>query len=106
MKTLNTITMNVTEPTGNSFLILNSGDLITGPHSITLDGEPIEGVSLSNENGEYLIVFYEQPGNHEVVVCGTAIIPEFGPVAAVLMAAGIVGTVTMTKYMRRQSHNS
>lgn len=102
----NTISMNVTEPTGNSFLILNSGNLIIGPHSITLDGEPIESTTLRNENGEYLIVFYDQVGNHQVAITGTAIVPEFGSIATLLTAAGIVGAVAMTKYLRRQNRKS
>jgi flagellar hook assembly protein FlgD len=98
-----TISMNVTEPNGNSFLVLNSGDLIAGPHSVILDGESVEGTTLSNESGEYLMVFYDQPGNHQVTITGTAVIPEFGSLAVLITAAAIAGAVPITKYLQRHS---
>ncbi|WP_415280881.1 hypothetical protein [Candidatus Nitrososphaera sp. FF02] len=96
----NTLQIDIDEPYGNSFLILNSGALLAGPHVITFDGEPVESTTLSNENGEYLMVFYDDSGRHQVEISGTAVIPEFGPIAAMLMAAGI-GIVTVTRYMHK-----
>lgn len=99
----NTMRVDINEPSGNSFLILNSGDLLSGPHNITFDGEPVESTTLSNENGEYLVVFYDNSGSHQVEITGTAVIPEFGPITAMLMAAGI-GIVTVTRYMHRHKN--
>lgn len=72
-----TIKIKVSEPSNNSFLMINSRDLLAGPHTVTLDGKPIESMVLSNESGEYLIAFYDQAGDHEVAITGTAVIPEF-----------------------------
>lgn len=94
----NTVRINITEPTGNSFLVLNSGDLLDGPLSITFDGKPIEATTMSNENGEFIVAFYDQDGNHEVAVTGTAVIPEFGSSAIAILGALSLGVVLV--YMR------
>lgn len=80
----NTLKISINEPNGNSFLILNSRELLVGPHSITFDGKPIESVVLSNESGEYLITFYNQTGDHEVAIIGTAVIPEFDSIIEIM----------------------
>lgn len=94
------LSINVTEPNGNSFIILNSGDVLAGPHSVLVDGEPAESTVLSNGKDEFLLVFYQQPGDHQVMITGTAIVPEFGAFAVLLAASGIVGVIAMTKYMQ------
>ena len=97
------LSINVTEPNGNSFVILNSGDVLAGPHTVLVDGEPAESTLLSNGKDEYLFVFYEQPGNHQITITGMAIVPEFGAFAALLAASGIVGVIAMTKYLQNHS---
>jgi predicted secreted protein with PEFG-CTERM motif len=89
----NTIRINITEPSGNSFLIMNSGELLAGPHSFSIDGEPIEIATLSNENGEYLIAYYDDIGEHEVAITGTAVVPEFGVIAIFIATVSMIGVV-------------
>lgn len=91
-----TLKIRIDEPSGNSFLILNSGDFLAGPHSITMDGNPVESQTISNENGEYLVIFYDKIGVHELGISGSAVIPEFGFSAVLLvMTAAISGTLVV-----------
>ena len=96
-KDANTIAMNFTESNGNSFLILNSGDLVKGPHHIMLDGKTVESTTLRNEDSEYLVIFYNQTGDHQLTVTGTEVIPEFDSIVIMISAVGIFGVFFVTK---------
>ncbi len=87
-----TFKIKVNEPSNDSFLMINSRDLLADPHTVTLDGKPIESMVLSNESGEYLIAFYDQAGNHEVAITGTAVIPEF-PYSVLISAIAISAVI-------------
>lgn len=63
---------------------MNSRGLLAGPHSITFDGKHVESTTLSSESGEYLLVFYDQTGDHEVAIIGTAVIPEFDSIIGII----------------------
>jgi hypothetical protein len=93
----NTVRINITEPNANSFLILNSGGLLAGPHSLTIDGEPNEVVTLSNANGEYLVAYYDGSGKHTVTITGTAVVPEFPTAVLGAAFAALLGTAAVRR---------
>lgn len=100
-----TFKIKVSEPSNNSFLMINSRDLLAGPHTVTLDGKPTESTILSNESGEYLIAFYDQAGNHEVAITGTAVVPEF-PYSVLISAVAISAVMGYFVIVRTRKHGN
>jgi hypothetical protein len=80
------------------FLILNTGELLSGPHVVAVDGEPANGTILRSGSQEFLFVVYDKEGPHKVTITGTAVVPEF-PLPA-LFALAAVGAVVIAGRMR------
>jgi len=70
--------------------------LITNPSSVWVDDKQITNFeSESTEDGTRLTIPLEET-SEEVIVMGTAVIPEFGTIAAVILAIAIISTIVIT----------
>jgi hypothetical protein len=98
-ETANALKIHLNQTSDNDFLIMNTRNLLAGSyHVVTTGGNQIESVTLKgSDEDEYLVAFYNGTSSgNEVVVSGSAIMPEFGSVALLVVAAAtIIGVLAM-----------
>ena len=77
--------------------------LITNPASIWVDNTQITNFdSESTEDGTRLTIPLEET-SEEVIVMGTAVIPEFGSIASIILAIAIISTFVITTKTQKLS---
>jgi|SRR5579883_1389222 len=83
----------------NSTLILKlPTGLIGGPFiAVFEDGQIITNYTTTNETGDTMVSIPIGPLTENISIVGTTIVPEFGPVAAIVLAISIVALVTVTR---------
>lgn len=71
------------------------GRVLEGPYSVMVDGDVTTDFEVDESTGESVIRLSYVHGIDEVTITGTNVVPEF-PVAAVALAASIVGVIAVT----------
>ncbi|HEX6067639.1 MAG TPA: CHRD domain-containing protein, partial [Nitrososphaera sp.] len=71
------------------------GRVLEGPYSVMVDGDVTTDFEVDESSGETVIRLSYVHGIDEVTITGTNVVPEF-PVAAVALAASIVGIIAVT----------
>ncbi|HEY7368163.1 MAG TPA: PEFG-CTERM domain-containing protein [Nitrosopumilaceae archaeon] len=69
-----------------------STDIIQGIFLVLVDGEESNDVTI---NGNEVTIMFPE-GSEQIEVIGTFVIPEFGPIAIVILGMSIIGIVFMT----------
>jgi hypothetical protein len=84
----------------NSTLILKlPTGLISGPFiGVFEDGQIITNYTTTDESGDTAISIPINPLTENISIVGTTIVPEFGPVAAIVLTIAIVAIVTVTRF--------
>ena len=73
--------------------------LINGPFiGVWLDNQAITGYTVTDEGDDNLVSIPITPMTEQVSIVGTTIVPEFGPVAIVVLVASIVAIVAVTRF--------
>lgn len=82
----------------NSTLILKlPTGLINGFIGVFVDGQIITNYTTTDESGDTLVSIPITPLTENISIVGTTIVPEFGPVAAIVLAISIVAIVAVTR---------
>lgn len=70
--------------------------ILEGPYTVTVDGEQVEdyGTYEDQETGETTLTMVYEEGNHETMITGTSVVPEF-PLPILLLIAATMGTVVI-----------
>ena len=84
----------------NSTLILKlPTGLINGPFiGVFEDGQIITNYTTTSEQGDTMITIPITPLTEKISIVGTTIVPEFGPVAGIVLTLAIVTIVTVTRF--------
>ena len=84
----------------NSTLILKlPTGLISGPFiGVFEDGQIITKYTTTNETGDTIISIPITPLTENISIVGTTVVPEFGPVAGIVLVLAIVAIVTVTRF--------
>jgi hypothetical protein len=84
----------------NSTLILKlPTGLISGPFiGVFEDGQIITNYTTTDELGDTAISIPINPLTEDISIVGTTVVPEFGPIAAIVLAIAIVVIVTVTRF--------
>jgi hypothetical protein len=84
----------------NSTLILKlPTGLIRGPIiGVFEDGQIMTNYTTTDEVGDTVVSIPITPLTENISIIGTTIVPEFGPVAAIVLALAIVAIVTITRF--------
>ena len=86
------IVISLSNSGAGSLNIKPSTSIIKGISSVLVDGEEADNVIIDGD--DVTIIFPE--GTSEIEIIGTAVIPEFGPIAMVILGMSIIGIVFMT----------
>jgi hypothetical protein len=82
----------------NSTLILKlPKGLINGFIGVFVDGQIVTNYATTDESGDTLVSIPITPLTENISIVGTTVVPEFGPVAAIVLAISIVAIVTVTR---------
>jgi hypothetical protein len=83
----------------NSTLVLKlPTGLISGPFiGVFEDGQILTNYNTTDEPGDTMVSIPITPLTEKISIVGTTIVPEFGPVAAIVLAISIVAIVTVTR---------
>ncbi len=71
--------------------------LINGFIGVFVDGQIVTNYTTTNESGDTIVSIPITPLSENVSIVGTTVVPEFGPVAAVVLAVAIVAIVAVTR---------
>lgn len=73
------------------------GNVLVGDYIVLVDGNETSDYELRQdpETGETSIVVEHSPGDHEIIVKGVSVVPEF-PIALVAAATGIAAMIAVT----------
>ena len=84
----------------NSTLILKlPTGLIDGPFiGVFEDGQIITNYTVTSESGDNIISIPITPLSERISIVGTTVVPEFGPVAGIVLVLAIVTIVTITRF--------
>ena len=84
----------------NSTLILKlPTGLINGPFiGVFEDGQIITDYTTTSESGDNIISIPITPLTERISIVGTTVVPEFGPVAGIVLVLSIVAIVTITRF--------
>jgi len=82
----------------NSTLILKlPKGLINGFIGVFVDGQIVTNYTTTDESGDTLVSIPSTPLTENISIVGTTVVPEFGPVASIVLAISIVAIVTVTR---------
>jgi hypothetical protein len=83
----------------NSTLILKlPTGLISGPFiGVFEDGQILTNYTTTNETGDTLVSIPITPITENISIVGTTVVPEFGPVSAIVLAVSLIVIVTITR---------
>jgi len=94
---LNLVLVGKTDQNSSLVLRLPTG-LINGPFlGVQLDGQFMNDYTISQEQGLNVITIPITPLTEQVSIVGSSVVPEFGPVAVLVLAISIVTIVLFTR---------
>jgi hypothetical protein len=70
--------------------------LINGPYVIWLDGSQVNDFQLTSKGGINELKITAKPNSNILTILGTSVIPEFGPIAMAIFAAGVFGIIAIS----------
>ena len=80
------------------------GQMLMGPYSVTIDGQTVTDFDVKNEGSvDAVMTLSYTHSEHDVVVTGTSVVPEF-PLAALGVVAAAIGVVSVlgrTKFLSK-----
>jgi hypothetical protein len=84
----------------NSHLVLKiPTGLVSGFIGVFVDGQIITNYTTTNEATDTIVSIPITPLSENISLVGTTVVPEFGPVAAIVLAVSIVAIITFTKFI-------
>ncbi len=97
-KSLNLVLVGQTTSNGNLVIRLPTG-LISPPFfGVQLDGQFIKNYNQTDEQGIEVLTIPITPTTEQVSIIGTNVVPEFGPVAILVLAAAVVSIVLFARF--------
>lgn len=79
-----------------TFTMMPADGVIEGAHTVLVDDQEWDDVEI--EGNEITVSFY--PGAEKIEVIGTSVIPEFGTIATLILAAAIISIIAVTSRSR------
>ncbi|MDE1770393.1 MAG: hypothetical protein KGI28_07585 [Thaumarchaeota archaeon] len=97
-KSVNFVLVGKTDTNSTLILKLPTG-LISGPFiGVFEDGKIITDYTITNETGDTIISIPITPVSENISIVGTTVVPEFGPIAGIVLVLSIVAIVTITRF--------
>jgi len=90
----------VGKATSDSNLVLNlPTGLINAPFlGVQVDGQFIKNFTVQSQNGINVLTIPITPLTEQVSVVGSTVVPEFGPIAGLVLVASIITTILVVRF--------
>ena len=84
----------------NSTLVLNlPTGLVNGPFlGIQVDGQFIKNFSIEPQYGVNVVMIPITPMTEQVSIIGSSVVPEFGPIAEMILVVSIIATIIVARF--------
>src|SRR5690349_1022895 len=84
----------------NSTLVLNlPTGLIGGPFlGVQVDGQFVKNFTVEPQNGINVIMIPITPMTEQVSIVGSSVVPEFGPIAGMILVVSIIATIIVARF--------
>jgi predicted secreted protein with PEFG-CTERM motif len=84
----------------NSTLVLNlPNGLVSTPFlGVQVDGQFIKNFTVESQNGINVVKIPITPLTEQVSVVGSAVVPEFGPIAGMILVVSIIATIIVARF--------
>jgi hypothetical protein len=97
-KSLDFVLVGKTDTNSTLILKLPTG-LISGPFiGVFEDGQIITNYTTTDESGSTTISIPINPLTENISIVGTTVVPEFGPIAGIVLVLSIVAIVAVTRF--------
>ena len=80
----------------NTLTLMLPKNLISGPFIIWADGKQITDFQMTSKGGINEVKIPLNSISERVTITGTSVVPEFGPIAMVILAVGVFGLIILT----------
>lgn len=97
-KSINFVLVGKTDTNSTLILKLPTG-LIGGPFiGVIEDGQIITNYTTADESGSTTLTIPINPLTENISIIGTTVVPEFGPIAGIVLAISIIAIVAVTRF--------
>jgi hypothetical protein len=97
-KSINFVLVGKTDANSTLILKLPTG-LISGPFiGVIEDGQIITNYTTADESGSTTLTIPINPLTENISIIGTTVVPEFGPIAGIVLVLSIVAIVAVTRF--------
>lgn len=80
----------------DSLIIMLPEELIENPNAVWVDDKQITDFEKDFANGMTTMIIPLEADSEEVTIVGSSVVPEFGPIAALIFAVAIIGTIVFS----------
>jgi len=80
----------------DSLIIMLPKELIENPNAVWVDDKQITNFDKDFADGITTMIIPLEADSEEVTIVGSSVVPEFGPIAALIFAAAITGTIAFS----------
>ena len=95
--TQNTLTFNLEEINDSEITLSLPFSLIENPNAVWVDGVQISEFGVTQKGQFSGLVIPIQSDSQEIVVMGTSVVPEFGTIAALILAISLISIILISK---------
>ena len=101
---LNTVTFTLAGKLGDDQFIVNLPDvLIKNPNAVWLDGVQITNFESEKNRGIVTLTIPLEDNSEQVVILGSAVIPEFDSLVSIVMVLGIIPAIILSKKLKART---
>jgi len=80
----------------DSLIIMLPEELIENPNAVWVDDKQITDSEKYFEDGVTTMIIPLEADSEQVTIVGSSVVPEFGPIAALIFAVAIIGTMVFS----------
>lgn len=80
----------------DSLIIMLPEELIENPNAVWVDDKQITDFDSNFADGITTMIIPLEADSEEVTIVGSSVVPEFGPIAALVFAVAIIGTIVFS----------
>ena len=88
-------TFSTPAPEGDEIIMKLHQDMIVNPNFVEVNGVPITEYNFGKQNEHNVLIFKAPVETWEIKVYGTQVVPEFGTVAMMVLAIGVIAVIVM-----------
>jgi len=102
--TINTVTFTLAGKLSDDQFVVNLPDvLIKNPNAVWLDGIQITNFESEKNGGIVTLIIPLEDNSEQVVILGSAVIPEFDSLVSIVMVLGIIPAIILSKRLKTRT---